>query len=140
MKDYQIGPGDLATVRQLIKLWQKEEPATVELTPKSIILLAKTLNNKPLGFVSANRKIVDTDKPVAFKKGDKFLDVSGLYVRPEYRGKGLGSQLLGAIEREALKRKITRLALYTGKPDFYKRLGYALRYAYMAHTLKKPTK
>ena len=61
--------------------------------------------------------------------GDKFAEVKRMYVRPQFRGKGLGTLMLRRLEEHALEHGITVLRLETGiyQPeamDLYERLGY----------------
>ena len=55
------------------------------------------------------------------------LEVRGLWVNQDLRGKSIGEKLMQAIEAEARKRGATRAMLYTYSwqaEEFYKRLGY----------------
>jgi GNAT superfamily N-acetyltransferase len=68
--------------------------------------------------------------------------VSELFVREEFRGKGVGSALLAAIEAEAVKCKCFRISVLNSreresyKRGFYARLGYDER-AHVANFIKR---
>ena len=51
--------------------------------------------------------------------------LAGLFVVPEYRGKGVGAASVRAIEDQARQRELSRVYLYTTDAvGFYKRLGW----------------
>ena len=53
--------------------------------------------------------------------------LAGLYVAPDARGKGVGRQLVRAIEEHGRRRNVSRLHLYTiGSEGFYARLGWQI--------------
>jgi predicted N-acetyltransferase YhbS len=53
--------------------------------------------------------------------------LAGLYVKESWRGKGVGAELVRAIEQKALELGDNHLYLYTPKSEsFYRRLGWGL--------------
>ena len=53
--------------------------------------------------------------------------LAGLVVAAHLRGRGIGAALVGAVEREAARRGVTRLHLYTGEAErLYARLGWTV--------------
>ena len=52
------------------------------------------------------------------------LWINALIVAPEYRKKGIGSQLIRAAEVEARKNNVEELFVYTNVPALYKLLGW----------------
>jgi len=53
-------------------------------------------------------------------------EIRGLYIDPEYHGKGCGTTLLHALEKEAKKRKLPKIVIksYFGAVSFYLKHGY----------------
>jgi GNAT superfamily N-acetyltransferase len=55
-----------------------------------------------------------------------FAWLCDVYVAPEHRGRGVGTALMDAIDRELVGRHIKRaLLVTTSSPDLYARYGYA---------------
>jgi len=55
------------------------------------------------------------------------LDIRSLWVREDFRGEGLGSKLMRAVEQEAIRRGCHIATLETHSfqaPGFYEKLGY----------------
>jgi GNAT superfamily N-acetyltransferase len=53
--------------------------------------------------------------------------LAAVYVLPEFRGQGIGSQLVRAIEDVATRLQLERLYLFTpDRADFYARLGWSV--------------
>jgi N-acetylglutamate synthase-like GNAT family acetyltransferase len=54
--------------------------------------------------------------------------LASVFVDPEERGRGIGSQLVEFIMLQARERRFTRLYLFTpDRQTFYQRLGWRLR-------------
>ena len=51
-------------------------------------------------------------------------EVRSLAVHPDFKGKGLGRQMVLSVEREARELGITRLFAWTLEPEFFERCGY----------------
>lgn len=52
--------------------------------------------------------------------------VCGMVVRPDYRGRGIGRRLLGALEAFAAAHGVTRLWVFTeSAPAFYQQCGWS---------------
>jgi putative acetyltransferase len=61
--------------------------------------------------------------------GQPVVEIKRMYVRPDYRGRGIGAAILGELEREAVERgfKVVRLETGTLQPEaaaLYERAGY----------------
>lgn len=62
-------------------------------------------------------------------------EIDELFILPEHRGSGLGSQLLAEAETESVRRGCTNISLQIGTAnrragEFYRRRGYAERSAF----------
>lgn len=79
-----------------------------------------------LGMEEEGRLVAALDGEITV--GDIFY-LSSLYVEPEYRGQGIGRQLVEAMEQEAaaLGARMIRLDSFSYQGEgFYARLGYEL--------------
>ncbi len=63
---------------------------------------------------------------VSFHVSDNKNIISGLYVRHDMQGKGIGEQLMKFIENHAVDRSVKNLILYStiNAEKFYKKIGY----------------
>ncbi len=68
----------------------------------------------------------------AFKHYDEYsAEIKRVYVRPEYRGRGLAERLMSELEQKAALKGYSSLILETGEPlkaamKLYLRLGFAV--------------
>lgn len=72
-------------------------------------MLVAELAGAFVGFVAG--WIEESDAIVETPDSDRFAFVSDIFVAPEYRGRRVAGQLLGAIERRLAQPGITRLRL-----------------------------
>jgi ribosomal-protein-alanine N-acetyltransferase len=93
---------------------------------------SKQASGMNLFFVSAD---IDTGDIAGYAVGNVIVDfvhILNIAVAPQFRGKGIGRELLKAVEREALKRKFFSLTLEvreTNDPaiNLYKKSGYMVK-------------
>jgi ribosomal protein S18 acetylase RimI-like enzyme len=89
--------------------------------PKAIVLLAET-NNAFVGLLTAFENFSTfTAKPM--------INIHDVFILQEYRGKGIGRQLMNAVISEAESRKCTRITLEVRDDNvkaqsLYKSLGF----------------
>ena len=80
--------------------------------------------------IPLNRKLVDKEgNIIAAVDADESTDINGVWVEESYRNQGIGTYLLGVIEREA-KEKGTYLFIANAcdwNIDFFRKNGYAVR-------------
>lgn len=68
-------------------------------------------------------------------EGTKYLEVTEMYVRPEFQRRGLGSALIAQLLKKARAAGITRFQVYTDSRklddalDFYRRAGFGTWHA-----------
>lgn len=78
------------------------------------------VDGEPVGSVSLVQRNMNT-------RPDLSPWLAALWVRPEYRGKGIGAALTRRCEEEARRLKTDRLYLYTEvAAGFYARLGWTV--------------
>ncbi|GGA80070.1 hypothetical protein GCM10011491_04190 [Brucella endophytica] len=53
--------------------------------------------------------------------------VASVLVQPDFRGRGVGRELLAAIERAARELGFQEAYLYTAKPQYYHRMGWEIQ-------------
>ncbi len=97
--------------------------------------LAQLLAEPSLGQV---RLICDADRPLGYvvltfgfslESHGRDLLIDEIYLLPDYRGRGIGRQVINQLEAEARTLGITRLYLEVERPNqqaqaFYRRLGF----------------
>lgn len=84
--------------------------------PVRLVAIART---EPIGIVN----LIDSNLPT-----HRHLSpwLAGLYVWPEYRSRGVGSELCRRLEDDAMRLGFDRLYLYTEEArGFYERLGWS---------------
>ncbi len=85
--------------------------------PLTMLALVET---QPVGTASIFLHDMDT-------RMDLTPWLAAVYVLPEFRGQGIGSQLVRAIEGAALRLQLGRLYLFTpDRAPFYARLGWSV--------------
>ena len=87
--------------------------ANVDRLPIAIVAV---MNGKPVGTASVVETEEAEDEPGPW--------VSGVYVVPHYRGRGVATALMLRLEHEAAQLKAQRLLLAAAAPELYQRLGY----------------
>ena len=91
-----------------------------ETTPSALV---KDMKNKQYFVCEKSKKIVGIG---ALSKREN--EVRTMYIHPKFQGKGIGTEILNSIEKEAKKRKINKLILYTHDPafKFYLKNGFSI--------------
>ena len=134
MKIRQIGPGDLADIVSLIHEFAEFENLTAYCEVDEHRLFAAMFARNAIveGFAA-----FDGDSLGGYTlfypgfssfRGELGFNVEDLYVREEYRGKGIGHLLLQMVARTAHDRGLVRLDLMVNSQNpaaraFYKKLG-----------------
>jgi GNAT superfamily N-acetyltransferase len=84
------------------------------------LTLLALVESQPVGTASIFLHDMDT-------RMDLTPWLAAVYVLPEFRGQGIGSQLVRAIEDVATRLQLERLYLFTpDREDFYARLGWSV--------------
>jgi putative acetyltransferase len=98
---------------EVIDAWASKEPEDSPLEREKKRFVAETENREVVGFSDYNKET---------------NELLGLYVKPEYSGKGIGEKLLQKAEENARKNGLDYLwckSTVTAK-DFYQKHGYKI--------------
>ena len=115
-------------------LWG-EVPATREEAagwPTDHFLVAE-VDGAVVGFARGEVKVAN--EVCIMPDGERYLELEGVYVRPEFQRRGIGSALLERLVAEARAAGLTRFQVYTGSRTlddalrFYRRAGFGTWYA-----------
>jgi len=73
--------------------------------------------------------------------GNDTAEVKRVFIREDYRGKGLSKQLMDYLERHAKEKGIRKLILETGEPlveamELYRKIGYVITENYLYYENK----
>ena len=134
---------DVNEVTRLQAEWA-EENITYGQTPASAQEIAGKLgpffyvalsDSRISGFVYGTERV--SEGLAVIPKGERYLEIDELYVRPEFRNRGLGGTLMEALVRAARDRGIERFKAYSASKEFdrilafYRRHGFRPWYAEM---------
>lgn len=85
------------------------------------------------GFVALDgEKFIGCSSGLAYKNGDDYsgwFQLTDLFVEKEYRGQGIGTQLLVALEEAIQQRNVDKIWTWTAgyeAPKFYIKQGYTI--------------
>jgi len=98
---------------EVIEAWASKEPEESPLEEEKKRFVAETDEGKVAGFSDYNKET---------------NELSGLYVKPDFSGKGLGEKLLQKAEQDAKENGLDYLwceSTVTAK-DFYQKQGYKI--------------
>ena len=105
--------------------------------PDTLLLLA-LVGDEPVGYgLTHVMPVAGSWIEDAWRTGDRIGEIESLSVLPEYRGSGLGSQLLEQLERHLHERGVDDLILgaLAGNADairLYQRRGYQPTWLYLS--------
>lgn len=97
---------------EIIEAWASKEPEDSPLDEEKVRFVAEE-DGEIVGFSDYNKET---------------NELSGLYIKPEYTGEGIGKKLLDKVEEDARKNGLEQLwckSTITAK-DFYQKHGYEL--------------
>jgi ribosomal protein S18 acetylase RimI-like enzyme len=114
------------------------------LTKPDTLLLLAFVGEKPIEYgLTHVFQMQDTWIEDTWKTGDRIGEIESLSVLPEYRGSGLGSELLDRLERHLHDRGVDDLILgaLAGNTDairLYERRGYQPTWLYLSKFAGRP--
>ena len=119
--------------------WRARRKLYEELLPKpDTLLLLALVEDKPIGYgLTHVFAVADTWIEDTWTTSDRVGEIESLSVLPEYRGSGLGSQLLERLEDHLRERGVDDLILgaLAGNADairLYERRGYQPTWLYLS--------
>lgn len=119
--DYTLAPAHEDDVAEIYGLLSAEA-SDGNLLPRSVVDISRNINF--FFVVRSNDTVAGCAALEIFT--DELGEVRSLVVDSNHGGQGLGAQLVGAVEKMARERSLSRLMALTYVPDFFQKLGYAL--------------
>lgn len=124
-QSFHIAESDLAAQRydELYQLFQKEWPdfppldTAKQAVPKPLVALTSS------GALAGGLAFVEAKAPLSEERA---IWINGVLVAPEYRRRGLASQLISTAEASALQLGISRLYALTELPVLYCKLNWSI--------------
>jgi ribosomal protein S18 acetylase RimI-like enzyme len=110
--------------------WVEPDWATLLDVPSWAFLVAEVIDEGIVGFARGKSVEVTGKLTMAIPEGGDLFELTELYVRPEWRSRGVGSRLLTTLLDEATAHGLERMTLVsaTAQPDdlirFYRRHGF----------------
>lgn len=146
MEYRKANDGDIPLIQALQKQWESEDitwgyrsNTLEELHSFSheIMLIAEE-HGTAVGYIIA--QTLKSKWPVMMPIGQEYLSIEDIYVRPEFRERGIGEGLIGELEKHAKDMHISYIKIFSSTKDiegvyrFYKKCGF---YSWNIEMLKK---
>jgi ribosomal protein S18 acetylase RimI-like enzyme len=84
--------------------------------------LIAQINPTIVGFICASIHV--SEGLAVLPKGQEYLEIDDIYVKPEFRKKGIGSRLMDSIIQTAQHNNIKRFMVYSATKDLDKILNF----------------
>lgn len=113
-------------------------PEQVEAALGPYLLVAEA-DDEVVGFISGSLHV--NEGAVVIPAGESYLEIDNLYVSPEFRGQGIGSDLITQLLAQARQQGVAYAVLYSAARDirgilrFYERHGFQSWYVQMFRKL-----
>lgn len=142
-------PRDVPAIRWLQERWACEN-ITYGFRPASLAAIRKSLDewcyvaetgNRIIGFVAG--ALQRSPGLAVVPKGARHLEIADLYVARAWRSRRIGRRLLAALLKEAKRRRIRYVTLYSSTKDarrvmrFYEGAGFRNWYVQMYRRLQR---
>ena len=100
-------------------------------------------NNELLAYMVCKIRKAEEDNNVhKIKKGEDYADIDSIYVKKNYRNKGIGSELVNQCMKELKKHGYKKIILSADSKElnklvrFYEKHGFKVLFTRMMHELK----
>ena len=133
-------PEDLPALLALSKEWAEEEitygyAPTGEEQFASCRCWAAEIDGEVVGYAAGGAKTAPRHTDIQ-QAGDRYFELEELYVRPDFRNRGLGRLLLERVEKDARQDGLAQLMLGAANRDHAPLLHFYLREGMAPHSFR----
>lgn len=126
----KLNPKKIGEVVSLSKKWENEAithglVAGSADSFKQLLIWTCTYNDCVIAYLSGSKRF--SENMCVFPPNTDYFEIDELYVRPEWRSKGIGTKLFHYVEQEVKKQNIEYLLLSSATKDYQKVLDFYTR-------------
>lgn len=130
--------GDLEAVKALSESWvgeaitygQVSEPIEWFEARVDAYFFVAEVDGGVVGYGQGDVRVSDERVAAVLSPGTRYVEITNLYVHPDYRSRGVGSGLLEHLLEAAGADGVDRSLLFTGTKDVLRVLRFYMRHGY----------